>query len=435
VRHELPAAQLRAFAAGGGGAAGVRRLAGIRYSRTALVLRAAVHSAARAGDPRAAAARRAFDVLAAAEQTDPAVVRSLLEYPAVAVSALRAAAALAGPDPAAARLDWLTGLAAAAVLGAGRPADVDLGAPAGDRLAVPTLGLLRLPGSSGVLRLRTGPDGAEFRRGPAAVALPADPHSDAPGWTGLPRLVTEHDGCRLDVLLDGTAHRDGRPPGTAGLLAGRVGAVELLVWRDRLAGCWRRLVELHRPVADEVAAQLRAVAPVRTGGGQTHSGTLRDAFGSITLSLPPDPRHGALALAHELQHAKLSVVLDVVRLVRAEHTGRFYAPWRPDPRPAVALLQGAYAHLGVTAFWRRERRADPASAANVQFGRWRSVTHRAVTDLLASDALTPEGLRFARTVEHTLAGWLTEHLPAPDLATAHHLAQTHRTTHTQPTPT
>ena len=27
-----------------------------------------------------------------------------------------------------------------------------------------------------------------------------------------------------------------------------------------------------------------------------------------------------------------------------------YLPWRDDPRPAAGLLQGAYAHVGVTEF-------------------------------------------------------------------------------------
>ena len=30
---------------------------------------------------------------------------------------------------------------------------------------------------------------------------------------------------------------------------------------------------------------------------------------------------------------------------------RVYAPWRPEPRPVVGLLQGVYAHLGIARFW------------------------------------------------------------------------------------
>jgi HEXXH motif-containing protein len=418
ARHELPPELLAALAAGGGGADGVRLLAGVRYSRTALLLRTAVHTAGRAGRRQARVARQAFDVLAEAERDDPAGVRAVLEYPAVAAAALRSVTALAGPEPAAVTLDWLTGLAAAAVIGSGRPVEVELDGPSAPGLTVPTLGAVRLPAGTGALRLRVGPGGAEFRRGRAVVAVPDDPHTDAPGWTGLARLVVEQDGCRLDVLLDDAAHRVGRPPGRPDRLAGPLGATELARWRGRLAECWRRLVEVHRPVAAELAAQLRAIAPMRTISGQSRSGTLRDAYGSAALSLPLGPGQGALALAHELQHAKLSVVLDVVRLVRPEHTGRFHAPWRPDPRPAIAFLQGCYAHLGVTAFWRRERLTEPTSTANIQFARWRSATHRAVADLLASGALTPAGLGFARTMQAGLADWLGEDLPAADLAAA-----------------
>jgi hypothetical protein len=37
---------------------------------------------------------------------------------------------------------------------------------------------------------------------------------------------------------------------------------------------------------------------------------------------------------------------------------RYYVPWRDDPRPISGLLQGAYAYLGVTGFWRTRRQPD-----------------------------------------------------------------------------
>lgn len=49
---------------------------------------------------------------------------------------------------------------------------------------------------------------------------------------------------------------------------------------------------------------------------------------------------------------------------------RYYAPWRDHPRPAVGLLQGAYAHVGVTEFWWR-RRKSALSAARSHLAHWK----------------------------------------------------------------
>jgi HEXXH motif-containing protein len=63
------------------------------------------------------------------------------------------------------------------------------------------------------------------------------------------------------------------------------------------------------------------------------------------------------ACVHENQHIKLSVLLDQMPVTHqsitlASGTCRS-APWRLDPRPVIGLLQGIYAYLGVTGFWRR----------------------------------------------------------------------------------
>ena len=81
------------------------------------------------------------------------------------------------------------------------------------------------------------------------------------------------------------------------------------------------------------------------------------------MSEPPDPETCACTLTHELQHVKLCAVLDIVRLtVPDDGRRRYYAPWRDDPRPVAGLLQGAYALVGVTEFWRRRRQLAAGAA-------------------------------------------------------------------------
>ena len=68
-------------------------------------------------------------------------------------------------------------------------------------------------------------------------------------------------------------------------------------------------------------------------------------------------------------------------------THLFHAPWREDPRPAEPLLQGAYAHLAVTDYWRVRRHeltGEQALAAEERFARWRMLTAEAIETLAGS---------------------------------------------------
>lgn len=201
-------------------------------------------------------------------------------------------------------------------------------------------------------------------------------------------------------------------------------------WREQMGAGWQRLVRDHREVAGEVAATMSVLVPeARTGPGYS-SATLRHGFGLLVMSPPADARVAATTLAHEVQHAKLSAVMDLFPLVRPDATGRFYAPWRTDPRPAGALLHGAYAHLGVAGFWRREMRAEPDRAARaeaeVEFVQWHAATTRATADLLAADVLAPVGRRFAALMAERLGQWHAEPVAAASRAEAARRGETHR---------
>jgi uncharacterized protein len=93
-------------------------------------------------------------------------------------------------------------------------------------------------------------------------------------------------------------------------------------------------------------------------------------------------------------------------------TRLFEAPWRQDPRPLEGLLQGTYAHIGVTDFWRVRRFTAPDAAerarAEAEFGLWFGHTLRATAVLAGTGSLTPLGSRFVEAMRTTLESWTSE---------------------------
>ncbi len=146
------------------------------------------------------------------------------------------------------------------------------------------------------------------------------------------------------------------------------------------------------------------------------------------MSLPADPVSGAEAFAHEVQHVKLGALLDLVDLVKPDDGSRYYAPWRPDPRPAVGLLQGAYAYLGVSGFWRRQRLvAGYQERGDAEYARWRAAAATVVATLRSSGRLTDAGHEFVAGMAHTLAPWQLEPVSATARTNAERAAAEHRT--------
>jgi uncharacterized protein len=183
------------------------------------------------------------------------------------------------------------------------------------------------------------------------------------------------------------------------------------------AAAWP-LIESEYPVyAAGLTVGLSVIMP-QSGepGGGNRSAAARQAFGAVGVALPEDSETLALLLIHEFQHVKLGAMLDMFELCDADAAGRlFYAPWRDDPRPAEALLQGAYAHLGVTDYWRaRRHRAEGADAvaAAERFARWRALTAEAIGTLADSGALTDSGNRVVARMRATVEPWLDEQVDA-----------------------
>jgi HEXXH motif-containing protein len=158
--------------------------------------------------------------------------------------------------------------------------------------------------------------------------------------------------------------------------------------------------------------------------------TTRRVFGSIGLSLPGDDVQMALTLAHEVQHAKLSALMDLVPLVTEDATGVYYAPWRPDPRPLASLLQGLYAHVGVARFWRRQRTAAQGAAetwhANVEFAKWRNACARVADSVRDRPELTSCGAAFVDGMINALRTWQNDNIPAEASAQAEREISEHK---------
>ena len=176
-------------------------------------------------------------------------------------------------------------------------------------------------------------------------------------WSGTPLVRATADGLTWDVLLeteDKYLDRDSRP-----MFRGLpVRELQLWRWRHGIQSAWEILVRHHRWAAEPMAGGISVIVPLRPKSeNDLVSRTSPAAFGAIATSWPPDPVTMAETFVHEFQHVKLGGLMDMVQLVESGGE-QVYAPWRPDPRPADVLLQGAYAHLGILRFWRAQRHVE-----------------------------------------------------------------------------
>lgn len=440
--HQLSRAAFAAISRGAVNVDTLRQLAAARRSRDLILLRTMVDLAARRQHPAVGGVAGAFRRLADLERTAPAAVAAVVHYPPVAAWMLRTVRGLASADPTGARPEFLAAVAAAAAVRGRVPIEQDLtgatGAAVGEAseapgeavVTLPSVGTARLP--AGPVRLRATAAGAELSGGGVTVDVP---HSwdgqigEHGRWTSVPLIATEHLGNRVEFRLDAFDGFAGGGEFDQELMVGESRDRSAVAgWQARLAQAWRLLVLHHGELATEVAALLTVLAPMRTVNGVVAAATPGDAFGCVAMSRPRDAAGLALTLAHEIQHVKLTAVTDLFCL--AVDSGlRFYAPWREEPRPLFGLLHGMYAHLGVAAFWRRQRHLLAGAAArhaHIQFARWRSAAAEAGRDLLASGLLTASGVEFVEGAVQTLSGWHGDSVPSEAAAVAAKLNAEHR---------
>jgi uncharacterized protein len=291
------------------------------------------------------------------------------------------------------------------------------------------LGAAAVDGDTAIVRCAPGHGAADVLSSGRRVHLAADPYQDAPAWTALRRLRAGP----VEVLIDDLDPY--RMPATTDV-APRLAADKAEIWDSAFQEVWSLLRRHHPATAEEAAAAIRVLVPLNAPPhGQTSSSSVEN-FGAIALSPPGGPRDFAVALAHEVQHLKLAALLGMVPLTKPDDGRRFYAPWREDPRPISGLLQGAYAFLGVSRFWRQQRFLDKGPDglnAHVEFARWRTAALRVTDTLRVSDRLTADGQDFVQGMGRTLRSWEDEPVPAEAQAVARQEAGQHlarwQTTH------
>ncbi|MFC6086390.1 HEXXH motif domain-containing protein [Sphaerisporangium aureirubrum] len=448
----MPAGLFDRIAAGEGGGRALRALATAEYSKRLMLLRTVVTESTTQAHPRAPAARRAYSTLSDLQKRSPIAIREVLSHPSVGTLANSILRNLkptppppvapphgdpypgrdpyAGPRPDP-RVDpgWLAAVAGAAAVRARVPMSVPVRVY-GQGVMLPSLGLAQFPGAADGQEaiVLAGGAGAAVATGDQVVRIPEDPHAEVGPWLGLRRLVVGTGRDALSLLVDDVDPmrfplRDRCRP--------RLSREELAAWRAVLGPAWRLLVQAHPGVSAEVAAGIKVLVPLHAPPTGTSSATSPAAFGSVALSLPPDPVALAQSFAHEVQHTKLSALGTLFPMIDEEGEERFYAPWRDDPRPLGALFQGTYAHLGIAAFWSRQSRATPDPAAllhaQTELARWRQAAWDVAGLLLTSGRLTEAGRRFTTGTRRALAALRAQPVAPTAMTQATHLATTHRT--------
>ncbi|MFB4265678.1 HEXXH motif-containing putative peptide modification protein [Nonomuraea sp. GTA35] len=242
------------------------------------------------------------------------------------------------------------------------------------------------------------------------------------GLVPIPTLDVAEGGTRLSVRLDAI------DPYLAGY--GKRGRPDPVWWQRELGRAWRVLCERHHGAAETVAEVFTTLVPLESRQrSRPFSATSGWAYGAIALSPPPDPLGLAESLVHEVWHLLLGAVEDMTSLADPDDDRRWYAPWRSDPRPLGALVQGCFANFAITAFWRTECGVpSPRSPgrAETEFAHRRAITFEALTRAAGSGGLTAAGRHLVDGLLHRLSPWLREPLPAAAERRAAELRAAHR---------
>jgi uncharacterized protein len=374
--------------------------------RRLLVL--AVIRAHRNGPESAAQILPALGLFETVERAAPKVAEWVLAHPMVDVWATRCLMGIRKPD-----LGYLSALAAAAAAHAGIQFEITIPCPDG-RFVLPTFGAVHDLGHG--VAVVSGSGSRVQVSGSRGCSITVD---DDPRWMPIRRVTAGPPNSQLIVdIEDLDSYRADYPwPPARRLSQQQADRISSLI-RD----AWDWIV-LHCPqYVPAISGLLRAFVPVvGPQSGYQVSAVTRTAFGAVALSEPQDADALALLMIHELQHAKLGAAMDLIDLYVSDGLARHRAPWRLDPRPVEALLQGAYAHLGVTDVWRIRRMhwRGVHSIADFQFGYWRMQTSRAISTLSQSGELTQPGIDFVGAMATTLDAWETEPLPGSVTAAVH----------------
>ncbi|MEW2625414.1 HEXXH motif domain-containing protein [Streptomyces sp. NPDC048106] len=437
--HRLSAAGLRALACGEGDGAVIAELLHAERSRRLLLLRALRNGAfPDSADPDGMDAfAHGWDLLERAQRHAPEVCEDLLMSPntgmwvSLAVRRIRGRVYEDAPDRVV--MGHLAALAAAAAARAGLDFDITVPARRG-LVPLPTLGcaVLADPEPWGTARV-TGRAGRLRVTGAAGVVeVPADPDRRERDWIPVRRTTLgAGEQAKPLVLEELDPYRTFPRPSEPSLLS----PAEAAYWESSLAGAWEVLLRDDPESAEAMRRGLMSVAPTPVRERfRPHSSTAGDAFGGVTASRPDDVAQLAATLVHEFQHTKLGGLMHLEPLSEAPADPAtpetlLYAPWRDDPRPLGGLLQGIYAFLGVTRFWRAHRHtADPAYAplAHFEFALWRTQVWATLNAVRGHERLTPLGRYVVERLTERCADWMTDQVPETPLRLAEEAAADHQ---------
>ncbi|GIF65311.1 hypothetical protein Ais01nite_33460 [Asanoa ishikariensis] len=235
------------------------------------------------------------------------------------------------------------------------------------------------------------------------IEVPADPTTGSPAWLPLRQLAA--GAVRVD-LEDLHPYRHGHhaPP------TGRLSPAAAERWQELFAEAWQLLTDLLPDRSAELRVGLSSLVPLAPGRDSALSASLRDVFGACGLTRPASAHDFAVTLVHEFQHSKLSALLDLKQLTDPLDRGRYFAPWRTDPRPLAGLLQGVYAFVGVADTWRALR--GLVAEAEHRFAEYRLQVDQGLTAAEESGSLTPDGVEFVAALRRTADVMLAEPVPA-----------------------
>jgi HEXXH motif-containing protein len=412
-RHVIPQELFVSIARGAGGSPAARWLMGAQRTKQVLLLRSVVDSAAVTAHPEVAQIRQAYQRLADIQRLSGNAVEAVIRQPAIAAWAMDTIRRLLKGET-----GLVAGRASAITAAAAIRARTNFtGVLTADEGAVmiPSVGRALFPGarSGSEAEILVSSARTEIRACGEQVQVPDNPSHDGDGWEGLRQVALVAGHRKMQFMVDDIdPHRFAAFPG----VADRLTAAEVGEWHARLQEAFQVLMARHSGVANELIEMITVLTPLAANSnGQAHA-TSRETFGCIALSLPQTGQSLALALAHEIQHAKLAALLDMVDFFEpASVNVLYYAPWRDDPRPLPALMHGAYAFLGVTKFWMRERKhetADRAIAAHTEFARWRAAVSEATFTISRSPGLTELGHRFLAHMNETIGACQREPVPS-----------------------
>ncbi|GAA0410379.1 hypothetical protein Acor_35360 [Acrocarpospora corrugata] len=362
TNHGLPPSTFDALAAGYGGAEDIEALARSQASIQRMII---------ASVPERPAA--AWELLVQADRTDPAALRTVLAHPYVRVWA--ASRTHGG---------YLANVAAAAAYRAGIDAKI-LVQVLGGSVHLPTVGTFDdVTGDSATLVIEGG---STWIDGPATPL------------TEVRRL----DAGGFSVLLE---DRDPSRDCHQWPAAAKLGKTDFDAWHGCFSLAWQLIESDYPEYAPGLRAGLSTIMPLAPApAGKDVSSTARHAFGAVAAALPADPATLALLLIHEFQHVKLGAMLDMFDLYDESDSTLYHAPWRDDPRPLEGLLQGTYAHIAVSDFWRARLTGPERVRAHEQYVLWRAHTARAIETLASSGRLTSFGERLVGRMRETVASW------------------------------